>query len=73
MITVRNRGHEALLIKHTTHPMMDEVVRPMSEQSFAGFIGGHFTIERLPAPRMDPRFDRRGGDPYNRVGARAVP
>jgi hypothetical protein len=73
VITVKNRSHELLIVTHSGDPDWREPVKPLGEAHFHSLIHGHYCIERVRPRRIDPRFDPRGGDPYNRVGPRAVP
>jgi hypothetical protein len=75
VITVRNGGHEPLLVTHTygPHDKFGDVVPPFQERSFTGFREGHFEIRRISIRSVDRRFDVRGGDPYNRIGRWSVP
>lgn len=70
MITVRNDGHDPIAVCNHLHADLVEVLKPREEMSF---IGNRFTIEYAKVPKSQQRFDPRGGDPYNRVGSRAVP
>jgi hypothetical protein len=74
VITVKNHGHEALVVLHSSNFYFREEVPPQHARMFTGFRDGHYVV--MPAhrpPSIDPRFDPRGGDPYNRCGSRAFP
>lgn len=70
MITVKNHGHEPLVILHSSDFNFREEVPPRGERACSGFREGHFVIQVAHRRRIDARFDPRGGDPYNRTGAR---
>lgn len=71
MITVKNGTHEDLVVRHSETPHEGVVVKPMSEARFDSLLHGFFMVDRMKRRTRDPRFDPRGGDPYNRIGSRA--
>jgi hypothetical protein len=73
MIRVKNCGREVIQVMHSEAGWC-EYLRPGDEREFTGngrgqAARGHFIIEPSH-PTRDPRFDPRGGDPYNRIGQR---
>lgn len=73
MIAVRNMGHESIVVLHSSNFMFREEVKPNDERRFTGFGQGHYIVQPQLIRMIDQRFNPVGGDPYNRVGKRALP
>lgn len=73
MIAVKNLSHEPVVVRHSSNILFREIVKPQDTRRFAGFGQGHYIVEPEIQRTIDQRFNPRGGDPYNRIGSRAIP
>lgn len=86
MITVKNHSHEAFrlvtkidgnapgCIVRSDMPPEPELIEPGHEIAIIGYQPGvSYVIEPVKRPQIPRNFMQPGGDPYNRVGSRAIP
>lgn len=71
-LRVTNLGLVPLRVRHTASVALDDVVEPGQAREYTQILFGHFKVDHVVPRRRSPRFDPQGGDPYNRVGPRAV-